>query len=272
MSRNVGQSDGQGDGVTKWRVGMSNELISAAAKASSSLVEDLYRDIAQPSAKRVGLSLETLAKVALSPIALIDWGFERSRDWLKEKMENRLASLPPECVVQPTANITYAALSHIALSADTPELREIYAELLLKAMDARTSASIHPAYFYLVEQLAAEEALVLVGLHELGKSDLFSEEVTPYSYPTSKNRKPTLEEQFSSFCTSTLSRESDQAEIWLTNLCRLGLLSLQTFSEAIFRPEESHRHGYHEASVDNHEHRVLSFTQLGKAFITACSP
>jgi hypothetical protein len=231
-----------------------------------------YRDIAQPSAKRVGLSLEALTKVALSPISIVDWGFEKSRDWLKEKMEARLASMPPKCVVQPTANITYAALSHIALSADTPELREIYAELLLKAMDARTSASVHPAYFHLVEQLAAEEALVLVGLHELGQSDLFSEEGTPYSYSADKNRKPTLEKQFSSFCTSILSRETDQADIWLTNLCRLGLLSLQTFAEAVFNPEGHHRHGYYEASVENHENRVLSFTELGKAFITACAP
>jgi hypothetical protein len=253
---------------------MSNELISAAAKASSSsLVGELYKDVAQPTAKRIGLSLETLTKVTLSPIALIDWGFEKSRDWLKEKIEARVTTIPPECVVQPTAQIAYEALRHVALSADTPELREIYAELLMKAMDSRTAPSVHPAYLYILEQLAAEEALVLAGLHALGRSDdLFSDENTPYGYSVRDFQKPTLEKQFSAFCASILSRDTDQAEVWLTNLCRLGLLSLQTFAEAIFRPEDHDNHGYVPASVDNREHRMLSFTDFGKAFITACTP
>lgn len=251
---------------------MPNELISAATDAASSLKGEIYRDIAQPSAKRVGLSLETLTKVALSPIALIDWGFERSREWLKERIEARLANVPSECVVQPTANITCAALNRIALSADTPELREIYAELLLKAMDARVATSVHPAYFHIVEQLAVEEALVLVGLHQKGRSDLFSEKLTPYSYSLGGDRQPTIEGQFGSFCATTLSREAEQAEVWLTNLCRLGLLRLETFSEAVLRPEDHDRRGYREASVDTHEHRTLSFTEFGKAFVTACAP
>jgi len=39
-------------------------------------------------------------------------------------------------------------------------------------MDSRTVERVHPANFHIVEQLAPEEALVLVGLHELGKEDL----------------------------------------------------------------------------------------------------
>lgn len=251
---------------------MSNELIKAATESSSAVVGDLYKDIFQPSTKRVGLSLETLTKVALSPIGLIDWGFEKSKEWLKAKIEERLARTPRECIVQPTANIVSAALAHISISYDTPELRDIYAELLLKAMDLRTSASVHPAYFHIVEQLDAQEALVLVSLHQLGKVELFAEKATPYSYMSGKDRKPTLEEQFNSFCATTLSNETDQAAIWLANLCRLGLLSLQVSTEAVFRPEEGSRYGVNPAGVDNYEHRALSFTDFGVGFITACAP
>jgi len=58
----------------------------------------------------------------------------------------------------------------------------------------------------------------------------------------------------------------------LINLCRLGLLDLQTFGEAVFREEEHDRHGYHPPGVTNHDHRLLMFTDFGKEFIAACAP
>jgi len=244
------------------------DMVELGAKGLSAVVGDVYKDIAKPSARRVGLSLETLVKVALSPIDLVDWGFEQSKEWLKGKITARLAQTPSDCVVLPTTNIAHSALTHIALSNDTPALRDIYAELLLKAMDARAASSVHPAYFHLVEQLAPEEALVLVGLHEFGKEDLFSEKITLHG----GSKPPTLERQFATFCATVLSRAPDHPEVWLINLCRLGLLSLQTFGEAVFQEEENDRYGYRPHSVDNHEYRMLMFTDFGRAFIGACAP
>ncbi len=207
---------------------MPIDPMELGAKALSAIARDVYQDIAQPSARRVGLSLETLVKVALSPIDLVGWGFDQSREWLKAKVAARLAQTPEDCVVLPTTNIAYAALTHIALSNDAPELREIYAELLLKSMDARTASSVHPAYFHLVEQLAPEEALVLVGLHEIGKEDLFSEKITQHGGGYLVGSEPvTVERQFATFCATVLPRTPDHPEVWLINLCRLGLLSLQ---------------------------------------------
>jgi len=251
---------------------MANEIVSAGAKGLSSIVGDVYRDVAQPSARQVGLSLGTLTKVALSPVDLLNWGFEQSKEWLKEKIATRMSRTPPEYRAQPPDSIWQAALSHIAQSNDSPELRDLYAELLLKAMDSRTSDSVHPAYFHLVEQLSPQEALVLVGLHELGRDELFEEKITPYGSSLGNSRATSVEGQFTSYCTSVLSRTPSQADIWLTNLCRLGVLSLQSFGEAIFREAENDRHGYRPPTVDNHEHRILTFTAFGKAFISACAP
>jgi hypothetical protein len=65
---------------------MANNLVSTAAKGLSSIAGDVYKDVAQPSARRVGLSLETLTKVALSPVDMINWGFERAKDWLRRRL------------------------------------------------------------------------------------------------------------------------------------------------------------------------------------------
>ena len=54
-------------------------------------------------------------------------------------------------------------------------------------------------------------------------------------YEDAAQRKPTVEKQFAVFCASVLSRTPSQPEVWLVNLCRLGLLSLETYSEAVYR-------------------------------------
>lgn len=248
---------------------MANEAVTAIAK--SSLLSAAYKDLIQPSAKRVGYSLETITKVVASPITLLDWGYERSAEWLKRKVDARLAITPSEFLVEPQARVAYEALHHISLSYDTPELRELYAELLLKAMDSRISSTVHPAYFHIVEQLAPQEALVLIGLHSReDKSVLFSEKVSYDGYTAGDH--PSIDKQFAAFCSTTLLSETTQSAIWLTNLCRLGLLTLQSSSEAVFRPEDGDRYGIHAAQVDNFEHRWIDFTEFGRAFVTACAP
>lgn len=248
---------------------MPNEIVTAVAK--STVLTEVYRDLLQPSAKRLGSSIEAATRVAVSPIALINWGFEKSEDWLRRKVDARLAATPPEFIIEPSMNIAYEALSRVAVAHDTPELRDLYAELLLKAMDSRTTTKVHPAYFHVIGQLAPKEALVLVGLHSRNAPCLFSEAVSPWSC-SSRDREPSVEEQFAEFCTTAISDATAQASIWLTNLCRLGLLSLGSSSEAVFRPEEADKHGVRDAQVDNYEYRYLEFTDFGKAFIDACAP
>ena len=237
------------------------------AVASSAVVTELYKDLIQPSARRVGLSFDTVAKVTLSPIAIMEWGYEKSADWLRRKIDSRLSSVPPEYVTEPKANIAYEALRHIATSHDTPELRDLYAELLMKAMDVRTAETVHPAYFHVIEQLAPQEALVLVGLHTRSEP-YFTDQTDPWG----QAKGLTIEERFRKFCESVLLGSTSQAGIWLTNLCRLGLLALQSSAEAVFRGDDAYHHGLAEAKVDNYEHRRLEFTEFGQAFIAACAP
>jgi hypothetical protein len=248
---------------------MANELIKAATDSLTSLTSDIYKDLLRPSTTRVGLSLETLIKVALTPISLIDWGFEQSKEWLKNRIHERIIKTPSEFIVQPKSSIVSAALQRIATSHDTPELRELYAELLLKAMDSRTAGNVHPAYFYIVEQLTSWEALVLIGLHSLHSEVLFTE--TFDDSPYKSRAEPSIEEQFQSFCASTLAIEVTNSNIWLKNLCRLGLLELKSYAEVI---RANDRNSYHTnaARVNNLEHLSLIFTEFGFDFISACAP
>ena len=198
------RSSPSGNGRTANGVDMPDEPVESGPQGLSAIALEVYKDLARPAVRRVGLSLETLIKVALSPIDLVDWGFEQSREWLRAQIAERLSQTPPEYVNMPTANIVHSALHHVALSHDTPALRELYSELLLKAMDTRTANCVHPAYFQLIAQLAPEEALVLVGLHVLGREDLFREESTEHGY-VSRSVQASVEKQFGEFCASLLT-------------------------------------------------------------------
>jgi hypothetical protein len=244
---------------------MERETLETAAQ----LARDVYKDLAHPTAQRVGQALETISKVALSPVSLLDWSFEQVKDWLKQKVTSRLQSIPPEFIAAPSLTIAVPAITHVAMAHDSPGLRELYAELLMKAMDTRTKESVHPSYVYVVEQLTSEEALVLASLHALKKDDLFMEVM---SYPYYGQKTPTIEYQFLEHCKSIGVREADRSSLWLDNLLRLRLLSISSYSEQEYVPEEYSRDGILSPSVKTTETRSLSFTTFGKEFIQACTP
>lgn len=245
-----------------------NDLLKTGETAMSQVASEAYKDLAQPSARRLGTAIESLFKVALSPVALLDWGFEQSKDWLKSKISQRLANTPEEFVSPPPNNIAIPALIRIAMSHDTPELRDLYAELLLKAMDSRTAGLVHPAYVSVIEQLSPEEALVFISLQPKADRSLFEERFSPVAFKSS----PSIEEQFEDYCRSLGVENPCRAQVWLENLKRLGLLELLAFSEATYVPQTADRHGFYGPRVENTENRHIQFTAFGQGFIDACAP
>ena len=141
---------------------VENESHRVINETIGKVAADIYIDVARPAARQVGVAFETIFKVGLSPVAMLDWGFEHSKDWLKTKIENRLNSTPLEFRCPPPNSIAVSAITSISISSDSPQLRELYAELLLKAMDSRSQSMVHPSYINLISQLSAQEALVLI--------------------------------------------------------------------------------------------------------------
>ncbi len=246
---------------------MTDELTKAATAVATAIAADVYRDVAQPSLRRVGGALEVMTKVALTPISIVDWGYQQSSAWLKAKIEERLASTPKENVVEPPGNILQPILLRIAMSYDTEQLRDLYAELLMKAMDDRTMDQVHPAYVYLLEQLASEEALVLIGLHKRADSTLFTEKLSQYG-----RSGPSIEKQFKDYCVEVGLAKTDSSNLWLENLRRLRLVELSQYMDPEIRMNERSRYGEGPPSLETNETRFLEFTALGNGFVKACAP
>jgi hypothetical protein len=232
-----------------------------ATDALGKVVGEAYSDLVRPGAQQVGGAIGTIFKVGLSPIALLDWGFESSKVWLKEVIEKRIAQIPEDCRVPPPAHIAIEAITRISAAADVPEIRDLYAELLMKAMDSRTAKRVHPAFIGLVSQLTPQEALVFLSLRKFEKSTIFSENA-------SSRASPTIESQFLKHCESLgLPEAKEQAPIWLENLRRLRLLDLSHYSDLDFR-----FHNVERPSASLIDSRYLELTDTGQALISMCAP
>lgn len=248
-------------------------VFDAIRQTSLILAKDVYGDVFQPSAKRVGASLETLFKVGLTPVSVLDWGFEQCKDWLMKKVQDRRARTPDAFKAQPRTAIVVSTLAQIASNPDEPELRELFAEMLLKAMDSRTAQSVHPAYPSLLSQLAPQEALVFVSLRRLSDDNVARRNGDSVFSETRRSswistQIASLEMQFVSHCKALGFADQDLALVWLENLKRLQLVEVDQFSEHhLTSPELVGQR----PEITSTETRYLSLTALGRGLLLCCT-
>lgn len=223
---------------------------------------NVYSDILSPAARRVGSAIDTVFKVSLSPVSMLDWGYEKSKDWLEKIIAERKEDIPSDCFLEFSDVIAIPAITQIAMSADQPALRNLYAELLLKSMDSRTINSVHPSYITLISQLAPGEALILIALNQQENSCIFEE--------SSSNRLHmiSIEDQFTNYCANKGFMDSKQSAIWFINLQRLGFLKIESYADVNY-VEPDYDSG---PSVNSNQYRYLYLTDFGKGFLFACSP
>ena len=244
---------------------MSNEeqAARAAIDAAGKLAEKVYSDVASPAARRVGTALDSLFKIGLSPVSLLDWGFERSKDWIAKKLEERMLRTPSEFRQTPPSQIAIPLLLSIASAADSEELRTLYAELLMKATDSRTEGDVHPSYVSIIAQLSPDEALVLMSFRDRKHDTLFSDNPRAPSY----KKQPSIEEQLRQHCLG-LGLQYPTAQFWLENFLRLRLVELHSYTDSVYVAPDYERG----PSVDTKEERHLIITEYGAAFLEACAP
>lgn len=239
-------------------------VAQAAIDTASKLAGNIYTDVASPAARRVGTALDTLMKIGLSPVSLLDWGFERSKDWLTRQIADRLSTTPEEFQQAPPSQIAVPLLLAIASSPECEELRRLYAELLMKAMDSRIASTVHPSYASILGQLTPQEALVVMSFRDKRARSLFIDQ--PRTSPLRNH--PSIEMLFHEHC-KAIGLHEPSSQLWLENLLRLRLLELNTYTDAIYVAPEYDRP---EPSVDTTEERHLTVTEYGGSFIEACTP
>jgi len=205
----------------------TDDKVRDVAEAVKGIVEavPVYQDVVQPAAREVGKGLETVAKtirIALAPLAAIVWGYDKMGDYLEEALTTRLTGVPPERIVTPQATVAGPALDALKYAGHDPELRELYANLLARAMDKQTAMMAHPAFVEILRQLTPDEARILKPLAA-------GDNIPVLSVTTTDPRDESYTWVLRRF--STLGEEAGCAfpaltPTYLDNLLRLGLLEL----------------------------------------------
>lgn len=89
--------------------------VTDIAKAVAEIVDKVpvYKDAIQPAAKEVGKGLQVVAKAvntALIPVEGLIWGIEKIRDFVRERVAEKLQNVPPEEIQQPKPHIAVPAI------------------------------------------------------------------------------------------------------------------------------------------------------------------
>ncbi|MBI6947315.1 DUF4393 domain-containing protein [Pseudomonas koreensis] len=124
----------------------------------------VYEDAVQPAAKQIGKSLETIGKainVALAPVGMLVWGYEKCQEFISTKVADRLKDVPPEDIITPKPNVAGPAIEALRYTGHEESLSDMYANLLAAAMDKSTADGAHPAFVEIIKQLTPDEAKLI---------------------------------------------------------------------------------------------------------------
>lgn len=183
-------------------------------------VPDVYNDGLKPATQESGKSLALIPRTinaALVPlrqwIAEREYNLAETEKLLAQKLEN--VSL--EKIVTPEAYVAVPAIQAISYSMDSEELRDLYANLLAKAMNIDIKDTIHPAYVETIKQLSPDDAKYFKHICPLESRPLVD---TLLEFPGSLIL--TIAKNSNSFSQGYTNNFS----LSLDNLLRLGLINI----------------------------------------------
>lgn len=189
-------------------------------KIGKEVIPNIYDDGGKPAIREVG---QFIAR----PLKLINALFQPLDMWLLNKEYNiektklllaeRLKHVKEDDLVSPEPHVAIPAIIALSYSMDSEEFRDLYANLLSKAMVLGKKDKVHPSFVEIIKQLSPIDAIVFKDIMEMPIRpiiDLYisnSDEVSEVS---------TIEN------ITWLNRDYDVVLVALANLARLGLIEI----------------------------------------------
>ena len=136
-------------------------------------------------------------------------------------------------------------------------------------MNKHTAGSVHPAFVHVIQQITADEAIIVQKMAaQDARLDLY-EKTREDGAPL--NGTKTLWTQFQELCEAAGVVHLDHDESYLDNLLRLKILAEETWTEGVVRgggpwSEDS------EPSFEGYVHRRVKLSSFGERFVRACIP
>jgi hypothetical protein len=253
------------------------EPITVAEQAAKALgikefVPAIYQDLLQPAARETGQRLVVVARavgIALAPIELAVWGYDRIRDYLSAAVAVKLANKPPEEIRSPDPIIAGPAIQGMIFAIEADHLREMYATLLARAMHSPSAPKVHPSFVQIIQQLSPVESQLL---REIAKTHdeedvLFQESVQIGGANIGGDYIST---QWRAFCAKCNVSDDAVANALYYNLIRLGIFIERTEADSEYLPAGTYGHTISEGHVNTTTTNYVMLTAYGSLFIDVC--
>ena len=252
-----------------------DRMVEVAEKAVETIPE-VYDDALKPAAQESGKTIALIPRTinaALVPL----------RKWIPEQeyslaetekiLAKKLEHVGEEKIVTPNAYVAVPAIQAISYSMDSEELRNLYANLLAKAMNIDTKECVHPAFVELIKQMSPIDAIMIKGIYE--------KTVTPLIDLCIEYEEGGMNHYRYNISWITIL-SYDQICVSLNNLERLGLIEIpygEYYSEdknynvirettEYKRIEDELRNKYNGKVHENKKY--IKHNSLGKSFYEVC--
>jgi hypothetical protein len=266
------ESNDQVGGIVKQTIDSATALVKAVP---------IYEDAIQPLAKETGKALGTLGKavnVALAPISLVVWGYDQIKDFLENKVTEKLENVPEDRITIPPPNVAGPAVEALKFTGHDPTLQDMFANLIANSLDSKTVLEAHPSFVDMIKNLSPDEGLILklfasaqnfpmidvkLQINKNGGFNILHRNVSQIGF-LSNCKNPQLTANY------------------LDNLCRLGILEIPSgqrlvdpnvyeslTSDPNIEQLKKQFEGNQEFSI-GFEQKFIQVTGMGRQFINAC--
>ncbi|WP_444931941.1 DUF4393 domain-containing protein [Microbulbifer sp. SSSA002] len=241
----------------------------------------IYEDAIQPAARELGKTLGTVAKtvnMALAPVSALVWGYDQIKDFVDNKVTEKLQNVPKENVVTPPPHVAGPALESLRYTGSIEELKELYANLLASSMNSKTTENAHPSFVEIIKQLSSHEAKLLTAFINISQEPIIT--IRNNREDNSGGRDQL--KNFSLVGNRIGVPDFTKIPNYFDNLCRLGLIEIpdnyELLAEGAYKNLEEHPIvNAISQSIDNEAGRksaiirtAVRVTGLGRQFIDTC--
>lgn len=129
--------------------------------AVKGVIPEAYEDLVKPVAEETGKTLSLIPRtINAALIPLRKWIIEKEYSLAETEkiLAKKLENVDKDKIVTPEAYVGVPALQSISYSMDSAVLRDLYANLLAKAMNKDYKEQVHPSFVEIIKQMAPKEA------------------------------------------------------------------------------------------------------------------
>lgn len=257
-----------------------NKVIAEVAKEQS---KEIYQDGFKGAIQEGGQALQSIVglfnNVILYPLKKANITYKYKLEEFENDLKSKIKDTPKENLIEAPISIVGPTIESLKYTVDTPEIREMYLNLLGTSMNIETVIYAHPSYVGIIKQMSPLDAKVLKRVVEIGKNIRCSWITICFDTSYFTKAMPKI------FADKLLIDDYDPFLISasIENLCRLGLVVHHDNGIITENYEDLKEHWYVQERFNlfknNNPDKIielqltketLSLSNFGENFVNAC--